>query len=132
VIAFFVLIPMPNHGFVRFSPYPRHHFKTTILLDIPSWLETKRGTGEPLSVVHEQVDVKNWLTEGLHDEIAAAFPSASDIEVGTGSCNKTCFEDQCQKLFTPGRSFASNKQVEQAAFRLGYPCCPQWEEDYVP
>jgi hypothetical protein len=85
---------------------------------IPDWLEMELGTGEPLSVIREQVEVKNWLTKGLLDEIAASFPSAGDIAVGTGSRDKACFEEHCRKLFPPGRIFASNKQVEQAACRF--------------
>jgi hypothetical protein len=81
---------------------------------IPDWLETELGTGESLSVIRERVEVKNWPTQGLIDEIAASFPSSGDIAVGTGSQDKACFEDHCQKLFQPGRIFASNKQVEQA------------------
>ncbi len=76
------------------------------------------GTGEPLSVIRERLEVKNWLTKGLLDEIAASFPRSSDIGVGTGSRDKTCFEENCQKLFPTGRIFASNKQVEQAACRF--------------
>jgi hypothetical protein len=52
---------------------------------IPDWLETELGTGEPLSVIRERVEVKNWLTKGLLDEITASFPSSGDIVVGTGS-----------------------------------------------
>jgi hypothetical protein len=54
-------------------------------LYIPDWLETELGTGEPLSVICEQVEVKNWLTKGLLDEIAEAFPHFGEIGVGTGS-----------------------------------------------
>ncbi len=87
-------------------------------LYIPDWLETEVGTGEPLSVIREQLEVKNWFTKGLLDEIAASFPSSGDIAVGTGSRDKACFEAKCQKLFPTGRIFASNKQVEQAACRF--------------
>jgi hypothetical protein len=84
-------------------------------LYIADWLETEMGTGEPLSVIHEQVEVNNWLTKGLLDKIAKAFPSSGDIGVGTGSRDKAYFEERCQKLFPTGRIFVSNKQVEQAA-----------------
>jgi hypothetical protein len=87
-------------------------------LYIPDWLETELGTGDSLSVIRERVEGKNWLTQGLIDEIAAGFPNSGDIAVGTGSRDKACFEDHCQKLFPPGRIFASNKQVEQAACRF--------------
>ncbi len=45
---------------------------------IPDWLEMELGTGEPLSVIRERGEVKNWRTKGLLDEIDASFPSAGE------------------------------------------------------
>ncbi len=86
---------------VLFGPPPpprstsKLHIQTMahLPLYIPDWLETEVGTGEPLSVIRERLEVKNWLTKGLLDEIAASFPRSSDIGVGTGSRDKTCFEE---------------------------------------
>jgi hypothetical protein len=75
-------------------------------------------SGDTLPVIRERIELKNWLTDDLVCEIAACFPTVSDVEVGTGQRNKSCFEEKCQKLFYPGSIFASNKQVEQATFRF--------------
>jgi hypothetical protein len=69
-------------------------------------------------MIREQIEVKNWLTHGLIDEIQEEFPTAGDLEVRTGVRNKDVFSDRCRMSFPPGHVFTSNKQVEQAAYRF--------------
>jgi hypothetical protein len=101
------------------------HFFTTVFLTmadhpiyIPDWLDAELTSLDPYPMIRERIEVKNWLTHGLIEEIQEAFPTAGDLEVGTGVRNKEVFADKCTQLFPPGRVFASNKQVEQAASRF--------------
>jgi hypothetical protein len=55
------------------------HFQFSIFtmaelpLYIPDWLETELHSLDPYPMIHERIEVKNWLTEGLIDEIQEAF-----------------------------------------------------------
>ena len=85
---------------------------------LPEWLGSELESGDPFDVIKERIQNKNWLTDGLVAEITAAFPTADDVQVGTGVRDKDKFESMCEQLFPPGRVFASNKQLEQTAFRF--------------
>ena len=87
-------------------------------LFLPDWLEPELESGDLLDDIKARIQSKNWLTEGLLAEITSAFPTANDVQLGTGVRNKDKFESMCEHLFPPGCVFASNKQVEQAASRF--------------
>jgi hypothetical protein len=46
--------------------------------------------------------------EGLH-------PTKDHINLPNGERDKAVFEDNCTKLFAPGRKFASSRQLTQVA-----------------
>jgi hypothetical protein len=42
-------------------------------LSVPDWLETELQSVDPLLVICEQLELKNWLTHGLLHEITVGF-----------------------------------------------------------
>ena len=58
---------------------------------------------------------KDWLTDELTEEIAAASPTSDDIKGPLNARNKAVFEGHCENLFPSGHVFASFKQLDQFA-----------------
>ena len=65
--------------------------------------------------VNQELLKRDWVTEGLADEIASNAPKSKDIDKETGTRDLQSFKDACKKMFLVGRQFASPKQLEQAA-----------------
>ena len=66
------------------------------ILYLPEWLGRELESGDPLDVIKERIQNKNWLTDGLVAEITDAFPTADDVQVGTGLRDKDRFESMCE------------------------------------
>ena len=84
-------------------------------LYLPDFLAAELNSTDTLEEVRDRLQVKNWLTEGLVEEITQLFPSKDDIDPVTGTRDQSVFSHNCLKLFPTGRIFASDKQIEQAS-----------------
>jgi hypothetical protein len=56
--------------------------------------------------IHDEFQKRNWLTSGLIEEVEALHPTKDHINSSNGERDKAVFEENCLKLFAPGRSKA--------------------------
>ena len=82
---------------------------------IPAFLAAELESGDDLILIRDRLQQKNWLTDELVNEITGLFPNSDDIDPSTGARNQTRFSENCSKLFSKDRIFASEKQIDQVA-----------------
>jgi hypothetical protein len=81
----------------------------------PNLLAAELEYDDDLIKIRDHLQGKDWLTNGLVDEITVSFPNSNDIDPMTGARDQTRFSENCLKLFPQDRIFASEKQIEQVA-----------------
>ena len=82
---------------------------------VPDFLAGELASGDTLLAIRDRLQVKNWLTVYLVQEITDLFPTSVHINSITGERDQNVFSENCLKLFAPDRVFACDKQIEQAA-----------------
>jgi hypothetical protein len=83
---------------------------------IPNFLQEYDLSEQSLEQQKIELLQKDWLCSGLLHEIEQLFPSQSEIKANDDNKrDPLAFQQKISQLFSPGRIFASFKQLDQAA-----------------
>jgi hypothetical protein len=88
----------------------------TYTIYIPNFLQEYDLSEQSLEQHKIELLQKDWLCSGLLHEIEQLFPSQSEIKANDDNKrDPLAFQQKISQLFSPGRIFASFKQLDQAA-----------------